>query len=106
MKRVVHKMIVVGLIVASFAVFGLVLFLDIYYSQTSPREPDPTSGKIYPHYVNIGTRVGRVYLTQTQLLPSQAIFYVCPILFLTAYFLNKRWKVFRNPQDDMPRKLN
>jgi hypothetical protein len=99
-------MIVIGLIVASFAVFGLVLFLDDYYYQTSPRDPEPTSGKIYSRDVKTMTTraVARVYLTRTQLLPSQAIFYVFPILFLTAYFLNKRWKVFRNPQEDMPKK--
>jgi len=100
-------MIVIGLIVACFAFFGLVVFLDDHYFRTSPREPEPTSGKIYSHDVKAVTTngVARVYLTRTQLLPSEAIFYVCPILFLTAYFLNKRWKVFRNPQENMPKKL-
>ena len=106
MKRVVQKTIVIGFIVACFAFFGLVLSLDYYFYQKSPREPEPASGKIYPQHLNIGTRVGPVYLTRTQLLPSQAIFWVCPVLFLTGYFLNKRWKVFRNPQEDMPKKLS
>jgi hypothetical protein len=106
MKRIVQKTIVIGFIVAAFAGFAFVFFLDVYYYQTSPREPDPTSGKIYPHHLNIGTRVGPVYLTRTQLLPSQAMFYVFPTVFLTGYFLNKHWKAFRNPQDDMPKKLS
>lgn len=106
MKRIVHRTIVVGLIIASFGFFGFVLFLDGYYYRTSPREPEPTTGKIYSYQVKTEKGVARVYLTRNQILPSQSAFWVCSILFLTAYFLNKRWKVFRNPQEDMPKKLS
>jgi len=101
-KRIVHSVAIYGLIFACFAFAGLVLFLDGYYYRTSPRQPEPTSGKIYSHYVKTAKGVAHVYLTRTQLLPSQSIFYLCPILFLTAYFLNKRWKVFRDPREHMP----
>ena len=106
MKRIFHIVTVVGFLFAGFAVFGLVMFLDGYYYRTSPRGPDPTTGKIYSYQVKTAKGVARVYLTRSQILPSQLIFWVCPILFLTAYFLNKRWKVYRNPQDDMPKKLS
>ncbi len=71
-------MIIFGLIFACFAVFGLVMFLDGYYYRTSPREPDPTIGKIYSLQVKTAKGVARVYLTRSQILPSQLIFWVLP----------------------------
>jgi len=81
------------------------MYLDGHYYRTSPRQPDPVSGRIYLHYVKTSQGVAQVYLARTELLPSASIFYVCPILFLTAYLLNKRWHVLRNPAEHMPKKL-
>ena len=95
-KRMLQKVIV----------FALVMFLDGHYHRISPRQPDPASGRIYVHHVKTMKDVAQVYLTRTELLPSEAMFYVCPVFFLAAYFLNKRWKIFRDPNEHMPKKLS
>jgi len=100
-----RKVVVFTLTFACFGFFAFVMFLDGYYYRTSPRQPDPASGRIYSHHVKTVKDVAQVYLTRTELLPSESMFYVCPILFLTACFLNKRWKVLRNSAENTSTKL-
>jgi hypothetical protein len=96
-KKIIHTAIVLLLVLACWSDFGLVMFLDGHYYRTRPRQPDPATGRIYPHYVKTLKDVARVYVTRTEKLPSESLFYVCTSLFAAAYLLNKRWKVLRKP---------
>jgi hypothetical protein len=100
-----QKVVVFTLIVASFAFFAFVVLLDGHYYRASPRQPDAPSGRIYSHQVKTMKGVAQVYLTRNEMLPSESVFWVCSVLFLTAYFLNKRWRVFRNPAEHTSAKL-
>jgi hypothetical protein len=106
--RKLRKTIVITLVALAFGLFFSLVALDPYYYSTRPREPHPEVGRIYRQRVK-GTRgVADVYLTRIEKLPLDYdgwILMVYSALFLTAYFLNQRWKVIRNPREEMPKKF-
>jgi hypothetical protein len=75
--------------------FAFVMYSDGYYYRHAPRQPDPSSGRVYPHYVKTLRDVARVYVTRTEKLPSELLFPVIMASGLCAYLLNQRWKVFQ-----------
>jgi hypothetical protein len=97
-------------IVITLAVFcvGSVFFLgwlDDHYYWTRPRQSDPASGRVIAKNVKTTGDAARVYLTRRETLPYDLFPYLFPILALSAALLDQRWKVFRNPREDMPKKL-
>jgi hypothetical protein len=106
--KTVHKAIIIVCIALAFTLFFSRIALDPYYYSTRPREPHPESGQIYPENVKGASGVARVYLTHTEKLPydyGEWIMMACTALFVTAYLLNRRWKVIRNGRDEIPKKL-
>lgn len=80
-------------------------WLDDHYYWTRPRQPDPASGRVFAKDVKTTGAAARVYLTHIESLPYQYFPYLFPILLLATALLDQRWKVFRNPREDMPKKL-
>ena len=48
----------------------------------------------------------RVYLTRLEELPFDLTWYVSLVSAATAYLLNQRWKVMRDPSEGLPKKLS
>jgi hypothetical protein len=91
MKSAMRKTIVILLMGLWIAILGASFYLDEDYYRTSPREPDPASGRIYPQFIHHGTKV---YLTHVESLQLQL--WWCPFMacMVSAYLLNRRWKCF------------
>jgi hypothetical protein len=107
--RTLRKTIVVTLVVAAFTLFFAFLALDPYYYSSRPREPHPESGRIYRERVKGTTGVADVYLTRFEKLPydyADWILGAYGALFVTAWLLNQRWKVIRDPSEGLPKKLS
>src|SRR5438128_12333893 len=103
-----RKTIVITFIALAVVLFFSFMALDPYYYNTRPREPHPESGRIYRERVKGGGGVADVYLTRTEKLPydyGEWILGAYGALFLTAWFLNQRWKVVSNPGENLPKKL-
>ena len=106
--RIPRKSIVITFVALAFTLFFSFITLDPYYYSTRPREPHPESGRIYRERVKGAGDVADVYLTRTEKLPydyASWILTVYMVLFVTACLLDQRWKVIRNPREDMPKKL-
>ena len=106
--RTLRKTIVITFVALAVVLFCSFMALDPYYYSTRPREPHPESGRIYRERVKGGAGVADVYLTRTEKLPYDYgtwILNTYLLLFATAVLLNQRWKVIRNPREDMPKKL-
>ena len=91
MKTLIRKGIIIALILLSFSVLGLNIFLDEYFYRYRPREPELASGRVYPEVIHAGTRV---YLTRVERLPFEYSWYSFGIVFFTGYLLNQRWHCF------------
>ena len=107
--RTLHKTIVVTLVVVAFTLFFAFISLDPYYYSNRPREPHPESGRIYREHVKGTTGVADVYLTHFEKLPydyANWILGAYGALFVTAWLLNQRWKVIKDPGEGLPKKLS
>ena len=102
MKARLRKIIVIALVTVCFGSVASVICLDEYFYRTHPRQSEPQAGRIYPQWIYHGARV---YLTRVEKLPFDLSWYVGAISAMTAYFLNERWKVIRNPRERLPKKL-
>ena len=103
MKTAFRKTVVIALIAVAFGTLLSVCYLDEHFYYTRPRDPEPKTGRIYPEWIAGGTRV---YLTRVERLPFELGWYVCAVSVLTAYLLNQRWKVLRDPGESLPKKLS
>jgi hypothetical protein len=104
-----RKTIVVTLVVAAFTLFFAFLAQDPYYYSSRPREPHPESGRIYRERVKGTTGVADVYLMRFEKLPYDYADWILGdygALFVTAWLLNQRWKVIRDPSEGLPKKLS
>lgn len=96
--KAVHKLIVVGLIGVCFGILGGLFGAEAYFRAYSPRRPDPDHGYTYPVSVQERTPV---YLNARQWYwfesPTSEMIYwpSFAVSACGAYFLNKRWGVFR-----------
>jgi hypothetical protein len=107
--RTLRKTIVITLVVVAFTLFFAFITLDPYYYSSRPREPHPESGRIYRERVKGSTGVADVYLTRLEKLPydyADWILGAYSALFITAVLLNQRWKVVRDPNEGLPKKLS
>ena len=97
-----HKAMLIALIVGCFASLGSIIYLDEHFYRARPRQPEPQAGRIYPVSIHGGIRI---YLTRTEKLPFDYWLYPFLIFATGATLLDRRWKIFRNPHDDIPKKL-
>jgi hypothetical protein len=107
--RRLRKTIVITLVAVAFTLFFAFISLDPYYYSSRPREPHPESGWIYRERVKGTTGVADVYLTRFEKLPydyADWILGAYGALFVTAWLLNQRWKVIRDPGEGLPKKLS
>jgi hypothetical protein len=103
MKNAFRKTVVIALIAVSFGALGSVIYLDEHFYLTRPRQPETQTGRIYPQLIHGGTQV---YLTRMERLPFDLFWYVCGVSVASAYLLNQRWKVIRDPGEGLPTKLS
>lgn len=106
--RLLRKTIVIMCIAVCFGSILFLIALDPYYYSTRPREPHPESGRIFRERVKGSNDVADVYLTRNERLPyDYAAWIQCTSMLFAgiAFFLNDRWKVIRNPHEDMPKKF-
>ncbi len=86
-----RKFIIITLIVLGFVTVGSMTFFDEYFYRTRPRQSDPKTGRIYVQDVKSNLGVARVYLTRSEKMPFDYIWYVSPALsfaiIATAYVL-------------------
>jgi hypothetical protein len=102
-KTALRKTVVIALIAVCFATLAFVMYLDEHFYQTRPRQPEPQTGRIHPQWIHHGTRV---HLTRVEKLPFDLSWYVGLLSAATAYLLNQRWKVIRDPAEGLPKKLS
>jgi hypothetical protein len=88
------KTVVILMMGFCIACFASPLFLDEYYSRTSPREPQPKAGRAYLHYVKTIGYTGPVYLTRGQKMPYDYFWYLFGGFGLAAHLLNQHWRCF------------
>ncbi len=86
-----QKSLIIGLIILSFISLGLRIYLDGHFYQSSPREPIPAEGKIYPRNVHHGAHV---YLNRNEDLVFDLLVPAFIIFFVAGALLNVRWKWF------------
>jgi hypothetical protein len=91
MKSQLSKLLVIVLVVLTFATVGSTTFLEEYFYRTRPRTADPVTGRIYIQDVKSARGVAQVYLTRSEKLPFDYVRYMSPILcvagFITAVIL-------------------
>ena len=86
------KCVIIGFIVMSVTLFALEVFLDAYYYDYRPAEPQPAHGRIYAAKVGKG---GLVYLTRKERVVYRLLGPLSVTSFLFGWLLNMRWKQFR-----------
>ena len=104
--KILRKTIVITLAVLCLGSVFSLGWLDDYYYRTRPRQPDSVSGRVIPENVKGVFGGVRVYLTHTETLPYQYFPYLFLIFGTSAALLDWRWKVFRNPHEEMAKKLS
>jgi hypothetical protein len=55
-------------------------FLEEYFYRTRPRVPDPSTQRVYGEDVKSTGGVARVYLTRTEKMPFDFMWYWSPVL--------------------------
>jgi hypothetical protein len=80
MEIPVRKIIVPTLIVCVFLTVGGMIFLEEYFYRTRPRVPDPKTQRVYAENVKSSRGVARIYLTRTEKMPFDFMWYWSPIL--------------------------
>jgi hypothetical protein len=83
-------------------VFGYMTYLREHLDSVAPRQPDPAAHRVYRYNV-LGSDV--VYVTRKEKLVFDFGLYVFLASMVVAGVLDQRWKVFRNPIEDMPKKF-
>jgi hypothetical protein len=86
------KCVIIVFIVMSVTLFALEIFLDAYYYDYRPAEPQPAHGRIYAAKVGKG---GLVYLTGKERVVYRLLGPLSITSFLFGWLLNMRWKQFR-----------
>jgi hypothetical protein len=95
-KWLVISMVAVG--IASFTFdSGLFFYLQVH----SPTTPLSATGQIYP----LSNHGSIVYITKIQNTLRTALSFIGVLFVFGAGLLNLGWKVFRNSQDDIPKKF-
>ena len=91
MKRIRKAVVttLAALYVGSIIFLG---WLDNYYYQTRPRQPDPASGRVFPQHVKGTVGSAPVYLTRIENLPYQYAEYFLLGLFAAVALLAYRWE--------------
>lgn len=85
------KSVIVGCVVLALILLALSIFLDVYFRENRPAQPEPTQGRVYA--TRLAKGVG-VYLTHKEhtvyglLMPSGIVSIVIGLL------LNSLWKQF------------
>ena len=80
MEIQVRKIIVPTLFVCVFLTVGGMIFLEEYFYRTRPRVPDPNTRRVYAENVKSSRSVARVYLTRTEKMPFDFMWYWSPVL--------------------------
>jgi len=86
-KKVVWALI--GLAIACGISF---LILDDYYARSRPRQPNPTTGEIYPQVAGFSLKA-KVYLTSLEFDAFYILMAASVVPALLAGALNAKWKV-------------
>jgi hypothetical protein len=102
-KTALRKTVVIALIVVCFGTLASNIYLDEHFYRTRPRQPEMQTGRIHPQLIHGGTQV---YLTRAEKLPFDVFWYVALVSAATAFLLNQRWKVLRDPGAGLPKKLS
>jgi hypothetical protein len=96
------EMVLAALYVGSIFSLG---WLDDYYYQTRPRQPDQASGRVFPEDVKGTVGVARVYLTRTEIFPFRYAQYFLIGFFAAAALLGYHWKILGNARENTPKRL-
>jgi hypothetical protein len=80
MKMPVRKIMVATLFACTFLTVGGLTFLEEYFYRTRPRVPDPNMQRVYAEDVKSIRGVARVYLTRTEKMPFDMMWYWSPVL--------------------------
>jgi hypothetical protein len=88
--------------IVCFTVLGYMMYLREHLDRFAPRQPDPVAHRVYRYNVQ-GSDL--VYVTRNEKLVFDFGLYVFLGSMVAAGILERRWKVFRNPIEDMPKKF-
>lgn len=75
------------LVILAAALVVMAISLDEHYYATSPRTPNPATGRVYPLTIHGGTLV---YLTYVERLPLQYGWLSCLVFFPAAFYLFRK----------------
>jgi len=87
------KFAIMGCFVLGSTFLGLVVWLDAYYRENRPAQPQPSEGRLYATSLSKDILV---YLTKREQLVYELLMPSSFVLLMISGFLNFRWKQFPN----------
>jgi hypothetical protein len=87
----VKKSIALSLMISGVALFLYSLYLEDYYFQNAPREPDFASGQVVAYVVHHGTTV---FLTEKEMDTKKSAFYFGIPIAMFGMLLTNFWKLW------------
>jgi hypothetical protein len=85
------KVIVLTLMISGVALFLLSMYLEDYYFQNAPREPDSASGRVVAYVVRHGTKV---FLTEKEMNTKKSLFYFGIPIAMFGMLLTNLWRLW------------
>ena len=89
-------------VIVCFIVLSYMIYLREHLTRVGPRQPDPAAHRVY--LCNVRNKE-LVYVTRNEKLIFDFGLYVFFASMVAGGILEQRWKVFRNPIEDMPKKF-
>ena len=87
----VKKIIVMTLMISGVTIFLYSLYLEDYYYQNAPREPEIASGRVVAYVVHHGTKV---FLTEQEMDTKKSVFYFGIPIAMFGMLLTNFWKLW------------
>jgi hypothetical protein len=101
-RNIAHRITVYLLLSVAVSVFIAHIVSYGYLRSYSPRAPDTLTGQVYARRMQLGYEV---YLTGLQRDWLKYAPITWALSGFVAGYLNLRWKVFRNLQEELPKKF-
>jgi hypothetical protein len=84
---------IIGCVVLGSTFLGLVIWLDAYYRENRPAQPQPSEGRLYATSLSKDILV---YLTKREQLVCELLMPSSFVFLMLGAFLQFRWKEFSN----------